>query len=320
MEDVSSTSPRSPAPLGSLPPALRGALAGVLLVLNTLAGFLGLFPVALLKLVLPARAVRRAVDRWLNAVGEWWIANNGRWMGLVHPLDWRVVGLSDLRRDRWYLVVANHQSAVDILVLQHVFNRRIPFLKFFLKRELIWVPVIGLCWWALDYPFMKRHSQRFLREHPERRGDDVAAIRRACARFALVPTSVMSFVEGTRFTAHKHAAQQSPYARLLRPRVGGVALALNAMGEQFHALVDVTLFYPGGIPTLVDLLCGRLESVVVEIRERPIPASLVGGNYAADADYRARAQEWMEGLWAEKERALERLAGQDGSEVVRRSA
>ena len=310
---MNTTAAPSRAPLKALPPLARGAVSGVLLLLNTLAGFLALFPVALIKLVLPVPAVRRAIDRWLNAVGEWWIANNGRWMGLVQPLDWCVAGQAELRRDRWYMVIANHQSGVDILVLQRVLNRRIPFLKFFLKRELIWVPVIGLCWWALDFPFMKRHTQRFLREHPERRGDDVAAIRRACARFALVPTSVMSFVEGTRFTARKHAGQQSPYARLLRPRVGGVALALNAMGEQFHALLDVTIFYPGGIPTVVDLLCGRVGSVVVEIRERPIPPTLVGGNYGADADYRARAQEWMESLWAEKDQALERLAARSGT-------
>ena len=285
-----------------LPPVARGVVTAVLLALNTFAGFLGLFPGALLKYALPA--VRTTVDPWLNAIAEWWIDNNSRWIRLVQQLDWRVSGVERLRRDRWYLVVANHQSAVDILVLQRVLNRRIPFLKFFLKRELIWVPIIGLCWWALDFPFMKRHSQRFLREHPERRGDDVAAIRRACARFALVPTSVMSFVEGTRFTARKHAAQQSPHAHLLRPRVGGVALALNAMGEQFHSLLDVTIFYPAGVPALTDLLCGRVPSVVVEVREREIPAALVGGNYGADAAYRARAQQWMDELWAEKDARL----------------
>ncbi len=65
-------------------------------------------------------------------------------------------GVDSLHQRGWYLVSSNHQSWVDILVLQRIFHGRIPFLKFFLKQELIWVPVIGLAWWALDFPFMKR--------------------------------------------------------------------------------------------------------------------------------------------------------------------
>jgi 1-acyl-sn-glycerol-3-phosphate acyltransferase len=300
----------TPYGLNVVPPLLRGGLSAVLLALNTLVGVTALLCVALVKLVLPVAWVRLRVDPLLHAVAEGWIANNGRWIGLAQRDEWQVRVPPELRRDRWYLVIANHQSWVDVFVLQRVFNRRIPLLKFFLKQQLIFVPLIGLAWWALDFPFMKRHSQRVLRAHPERRGDDVAAVRRSCERFALVPTSVMSFVEGTRFSERKHAAQGSPHRRLLRPRTGGVALALDAMGEQFHSLLDVTIFYGTGAPTFADLLSGRAGPVLVEVREREIPRALLGGNYVLDPDHRGRAQEWLESLWVQKYERLAQLAAQ----------
>jgi hypothetical protein len=50
----------------------------------------------------------------------------------------------------------------------------------------------------------------------------------------------MNFVEGTRFTPAKHAAQQSPYKHLLKPKAGGLALALHVLGDRFDSLLDVT--------------------------------------------------------------------------------
>ena len=256
-----------------------------------------------------AEAVRQfhAAGIEFETLGVTWIAGNGKWIALAGSVRWIVSGLETLDRNRWYLVTANHQSWVDIFVLQKVLSGRIPLLKFFLKRELIRIPLIGLAWWALDFPFMRRHSEEFLRAHPERRGDDLAAIRRSCEKFALIPTSVMNFAEGTRFTKSKKADDPSPYRHLLRPRSGGLALALNAMGEQFHSLLDVTLFYPGGAPTLFDLLSGRMKAVVVRVHERPIPDDLRQGDYANDPGFRTRMQAWVHELWAGKDRELESL-------------
>jgi 1-acyl-sn-glycerol-3-phosphate acyltransferase len=283
---------------------LRAAGSTSALALNTIVSAGILLPLAVVKLVLPFDAVRRRIDPVLNAIAERWIATNAV---LLRGVTWDVSGLEGLARDRWYGVLANHQSWADIFVLQHLLNRRIPMLKFFLKQQLIWVPLIGLAWWALDFPFMKRHSPQFLRDHPEKRADDLAAIRRACAKFSLIPTAVMAFVEGTRFTRAKHAAQQSPYRHLLLPKAGGLALALDAMGERFHALLDVTIVYPEGAPTFNELLAGRLRRVVVRVRELPIPADLLGRDYANDPEYRARVRAWIDGIWQEKDAALEGL-------------
>jgi 1-acyl-sn-glycerol-3-phosphate acyltransferase len=230
------------------------------------------------------------------------VAGNNAWMAAVNPAArWDVQGVEGLHRRGWYLVSPNHQSWVDILVLQRVFHGRIPFLKFFLKQELIWVPVIGLAWWALDFPFMKRGRSAGAQ------ASDLATTRAACEKFRRIPTTVINFVEGTRFTAAKHAAQASPYRHLLKPKVGALGVALATMGEQFEALLDVTLVYPHGAPTFWDLLSGRLDAVVVRVQPRAIPSDLVDGDPQADRALRARTAAWIEAQWAEKDALIDEL-------------
>ena len=288
--------------------AIRAAFGLSLVGLNTLAHGLPLLALALVKIVVPVKPVRRALSRALILIAESWIGVNSALIAIVARTRFELSGLEGLRYAGWYLVVSNHQSWVDILVLQRVFNRRIPFLKFFLKQELIWVPVLGLAWWALDFPFMRRYSRETLEKRPELRGKDVEATRKACARFSEIPVSVMNFVEGTRFTPGKHAAQGSPYAHLLKPKAGGVAFVLEAMGGCIDTLVDVTLFYPAGRPTLVDLFAGRVPAVVVSVLPRPIPREMAGGDYENDSAFRARFQDWLGAIWSEKDAALARLA------------
>ncbi len=301
---------RSRAPLALLPVPVRQAISLLALALNTAACGTVLLLFAVVKLVVPVNAVRRRIDPLLNGLARWWIANNGTWIALVQDVDWRVTGADGLRRDDWYLVESNHQSWVDIFVLQKVLSPRIPMLKFFLKHQLIWVPFAGLAWWALDFPFMRRYSREYLAAHPEKRRADLERIRKSCRKFSLVPTAVMNFLEGTRFTVPKHAGEPSPFRHLLPPKAGGIALALDAMGERFHSLLDVTLFYPGRVPSFADLLGGRVQQVVVVIRERPIPADLLGCDYASDPEFRLRVQSWVQELWSEKDRLLEELASE----------
>jgi 1-acyl-sn-glycerol-3-phosphate acyltransferase len=227
---------------------LLGLLSSLLLALNTLFWATPILLFSLVKLALPLAAVRRPVDRLLNDLAQRWVACHSAWISAISPAAWELQGLEGLRPDGWYLVNCNHQSWSDIFVLQKVFHRRIPFLKFFLKQQLIWVPVIGLVWWALDFPFMRRHSAAEIAKNPSLREQDLQTTRRSCARFALIPTSVMNFAEGTRNTPAKHAKQASPYRNLLKPKAGALALALNVMGEQFTALLDVTLVYADSAP------------------------------------------------------------------------
>ncbi|MFO1413623.1 MAG: acyltransferase [Burkholderiales bacterium] len=290
-----------------MPPVVRGAISATLLALNTLFWCLSLFAFAVVKWVLPFKPVRKVVDRVLNFIATCWIAGNSGWMKLVGRTEWDVQGIDDLEYGGWYLVNANHQSWVDILVLQHLLNRRIPLLKFFLKQQLIWVPVIGPAWWALDFPFMRRHSTAYLLRHPEKRHQDLETTRRACRKFGLVPTSVMNFAEGTRFTAAKHKAQRSPYRHLLKPKAGALALALDVLGDRFDELLDVTIVYPGGVPTFWDLLCGTVRKVIVRVQRRPIPPGLRHGSYTDDPAYRHAFQLWLKTLWDDKDARIDAL-------------
>lgn len=291
--------------LSFLPGPLILLLTSTLALLSTAIQVPILLVLALLKLLLPLKPLRRVLSRGIILVAENWIAINSAMIRLfTRRQDWRIEGGEHLRRDGWYLVLANHQSWVDILVLQYLCNKRIPFLKFFLKSQLIWVPLLGLAWWALDFPFMKRYSKEFLERHPELRGKDVEVTRRACEKFAELPVSVMNFVEGTRFTPAKHARQQSPYTHLLKPKAGGVAFVLETMGQMLQAVIDITIIYPDGRPKLADLLSGRVSRVHIKIQRRDIPHELLGGSYENDPAVRERFQAWVNGIWAEKDRLI----------------
>lgn len=293
--------------LSFLPPLLRALVACTLLGINILFWCAFLFLFALIRLVLPFRVVRRTVDPVLNWIANCWVSCNTWWMKLTQATVWDVQGLEQFSYRGWYMVNCNHQSWVDIFVLQRVFNGRIPLLKFFLKQQLIYVPVMGLAWWALDFPFMRRHSDQVLRKHPEKRLQDLEATKRACEKFALVPTSVMNFVEGTRFTPAKHAAQGSPYRHLLKPKAGGLALALQALGDRFDSLLDVTIVYPDGAPSFWLFLRGDLRRVIVRVERLPVPAAFNAGDYTGDPEVRKQVQRWLHEIWLRKDALIGRL-------------
>lgn len=284
-----------------LPAPLHGAIGLIAFAANTVFWCLPLFAVAIIKLLVPIPALRRRLSALLTEIAEGWIAVDSWMMRAIQRSPWQVSGLEGLRRDGYYLVCCNHNSWVDIPILQRVFYKRIPFLRFFLKKELIWVPVLGLAWWALDFPFMKRYSPEYLARHPEKRGVDVATTRKACAKFRGSPTSILNFLEGTRFTPAKHRAQGSPYNHLLRPKAGGMASAIGAMGDMFDGILDVTIIYPDGPVELWGLLSGRLGRVIVHVEQRPIPTEWLGADYTADPAFRASFQGWVQQIWAEKD-------------------
>ena len=278
----------------------------VLVILSTLLQTSFLFLIALLKWLLPFRAIRKALSIFLIKIAENWVAFNSWLIDVVTPTKFIVTGLESLKYEGWYLVISNHQSWVDIPVLQKIFNRRIPFLKFFLKDQLIWVPFLGLAWWALDFPFMKRYSKAFLEKNPQLKGKDIEATRKACERFKSQPVSVMNFVEGTRFTAAKHQRQASPFADLLKVKAGGIAFVLDTMGDSIKSILDVTIVYSDRRPGLFDLFAGRIRHIQIDIVEREITREMVG-DYENDAEYRARFQEWLNNIWLEKQKTIERL-------------
>ena len=290
-----------------MPPIVTGIIASLLLLINTLFWSCLLFPLTFLKVIIPVAPVRKVLTSLLAAVANAWISCNSGWMILTQKMNWTIERPDNLSRNGWYFVLSNHQSWVDILVLQHTLNGRIPLLKFFLKQELIKVPIMGAALWALDFPFMKRYSKEYLAKHPEMKGKDLDTTRAACEKFKDMPTSVMNFLEGTRFTQKKHDETGSPFKHLLKPEAGGMAFAMSAMGDQFQSILDVTINYPDGIPTFWDFMQGKMPRCNVIVEEKPIPAELINGDYETDDSYRLHFQQWVQKLWEEKDARLEAL-------------
>jgi 1-acyl-sn-glycerol-3-phosphate acyltransferase len=286
---------------------LRGLLTFSACTINTIVWFIPIFILGIVKMLLPVAAIRSVLSRWLMAFGDAWVSVNAWIFSVANDTTWDIRGTRDLSKRQWYLVIANHQTWVDIVVLQTVFNGQIPFLKFFIKQQLVWFPFLGVAFWALDMPFMKRYSKSYLARHPEKKGQDLAATRRACEKFRDAPTSVINFVEGTRFTPEKQASRGSPYEHLLMPRAGGVALALASMGEMFDAILDVTIVYPNSPPAFWAMMCGEFDHVIVDIRHRPVEAWLISDGYQDDRQYRKDFHGWLAGLWSEKDARIRKL-------------
>ncbi|MPR05360.1 acyltransferase [Pseudomonas sp. MAFF 212408] len=290
---------------------LTGCFVTLLLLLNTLVLFGPLMVFALLKLVAAGR-YRDAASRAVMWIAETWAEIDKLIFSLCIPTQWDIRGGGDLRSDTSYLVISNHQSWVDIPALVQALNRRTPFFKFFLKKELIWVPFLGLAWWALDYPFMKRYTKAFLAKHPELAGQDLKITKEACELFKRQPVTVVNYLEGTRFSAAKHTQQNSPFNRLLKPKAGGVAFVLAAMGEQLDAVLDVTVVYPSQtqqqkIPGFWALISGAVPKVIVDIRTRELDPALWQGDYENDPAFRQTVQNWVNQLWSEKDARIEQL-------------
>jgi len=286
-----------------------GCLVTLLLLLNTLIMIGPLLVFALLKLTFSGhlRDQCSAAVMWL---AETWAEIDKLIFALCIPTRWEVRGAEGLRSDTSYLVISNHQSWVDIPALIQALNRRTPFFKFFLKKELIWVPLLGLAWWALDYPFMKRYTKAFLAKNPELKGHDLEITRQACELFKRQPVTIVNYLEGTRFTPAKKAAQDSPYSHLLKPKAGGVAFVLAAMGEQLDAILDVTVVYPSErIPGFWNLLCGDVPHVIIDIKTRELDPALWQGDYENDPVFREKVQGWVNQLWQEKNSRIATLRG-----------
>lgn len=301
--------------LSFLPGFIRCALSLIIYFLNSILCVTPLLVFAILKLIIPLKPWQYLSRIIMDTISTIWVHINSFNLWLMHKIDIKVTGAELLQKDKWYIVISNHQSWVDILVMQKVLLGKIPFLKFFLKKELIWVPVLGLAWWALDFPFMKRYSRNFLEKNPHLRGKDIEITKKACEKFKTIPVSIVNYVEGTRYTSGKHKKQRSQFTHLLRPKAGGIGFVLGAMGDMMTGIVNITIAYPDGAKNFGQFLCGQLSTVEVVIEVVPVSEDLLG-DYFNDENYRSYLQSWINGLWEEKDKKLGMMLGGDDSQLL----
>jgi 1-acyl-sn-glycerol-3-phosphate acyltransferase len=284
---------------------ITGVITVLLILTSTLIGYPFLLAASLIKLI-PFKPTQKLCTKILLMIASRWIHNNTLICRLLLGIKVKVKGETDLPMKEWYLVISNHQSWSDIVVLQIVFNRRIPLLKFFLKKELIFVPLLGVAWWALDFPFMKRFTAEFLKKNPHLKGKDIEITKKACEKFSFTPVSVMNFVEGTRFTEAKHKRQNSPFKNLLKPKAGGTGFVFTAMGHQLHSILNVTIKYPQHDLNFWNFLCGRINEVDVFIEKIPVTDDLIG-DYVSDPVYQKNFQTWLNGIWLKKDKLFDEM-------------
>lgn len=297
--------------LRKLPAPITGTVTAALLLLNIIVWLLPVYAMIIFKLLTWGR-VRRVISLWLANMAQVWAEINVWIWDTMLAIEWDIRGvrdLRDLRRDGQYLVLSNHQSWNDIAVLMKVFGRRAPFFRFFIKQELIWVPLLGLVWWGLDYPFMKRHTREQIAKNPNLKTKDIEATRRACEQYRGTPVMILNFLEGTRFTARKREQQKLPYQHLLKPRAGGASFVLATIGDELTGALDVTIVYPDGSRGFWGLISGQVRRVIVDVRDVDVPSDLIERD-AADEATKAATQAWVSDLWIDKDARIATLLGE----------
>lgn len=257
----------------------------------------------LFKLATLGRARRRLIIA-LTWLADRWVGTNNRIFDLFLDTKWDIRGLDGLTREGHYLVISNHVCWVDIFAVLRAFHGRSAFIRFFLKHVLIWFPIAGQACWTLEFPFMRRYSPEYLKQHPEKRGRDLAATRKFCERYRDIPVTILNFVEGTRFTRDKHEEQASPYRYLLRPRVGGIGFVIACLPGELQAMYDVTLVYPQRDVTMLDFLANRLPWIVVDARRIDIPPEFHAAAITDRGPERERFKRWVEAIWGEKDERI----------------
>ena len=293
--------------LSFLPSIIIFPLHFVLQVLNLSLWAVLIIFMGLVKFILPFKPIATLLNPTMNQFSLCFGVVSVALIKLTNKIEWDYQIKGELSTKNWYLMMPNHLSWLDIILLFDFAAGKIPAPKFFLKKELIWVPFVGLGAWALDMPFMQRYSRAFLEKYPHLKGKDIETTRKSCEKFQTHPVTVINFVEGNRFTEEKHQLRNSPYSRLLPPKAGGVAFTLAAMGELFTNILNVTILYPNNSEKpMMDMLSGRLNKIVLHVDVLPVDDDVIG-DYFSDEKFKARFQSWLNGLWESKDKYLGQL-------------
>lgn len=278
-----------------------------LAVIVTVAASVPIILAGIIKGIFPFESFWHSISKFSDLMMLMWCRGLSLIMCLNVQLKWNIEGIGELSKNNWYLLVSNHKSWTDIIVLCVLFRNHIPMNKYFLKQQLAWIPFVGLACWALDMPFMRRYSRDFLLKHPELRGKDIETTRRSCEKFRLRPTTIVNFVEGSRFTEAKRIKTNSPYNNLLPPKAAGIAFTLNALGEQFDRILNVTIYYPDNNKNpFIDLLLGKMKRLAVRVETIPITED-IRGDYFNDKSYKRKFHLWLNDIWLKKDNLLDKL-------------
>ena len=285
---------------------LVGLITFLLILIELIIGFGTLAIINIPRAVIPLKSFKLFLAKISNKIGDLTVYGLKLIMLLMHGNNIQVINNEKYDMNKWYMAMSNHQSWADIFVLLTVANKKIPLLKFFMKKELWWIPFVFLANKTLNMPFVNRHSKSAIEKNPSLRTKDYENTLKSCKRFLRAPSTIFSYAEGTRFTSEKHKAQNSKYRNLLQPKIGGMATALSAMPE-IDTLINFSVVYKSKKRSAWFFLNGEMKDVKVFIKSYKIPENLKNRNYGSDHLYREEFKEWIEEIWDEKDRKIDEL-------------
>ena len=285
---------------------LVGLITFLLILVELIIGFGTLAIINIPRAVIPLKSFKLFLAKISNQIGDLTVYGLKLIMLLMHGNNIQVINNEKYDMNKWYMAMSNHQSWADIFVLLTVANKKIPLLKFFMKKELWWIPFVFLANKTLNMPFVNRHSKKAIEKNPSLRTKDYENTLKSCKRFLRAPSTIFSYAEGTRFTSEKHKAQNSKYKNLLQPKIGGMATALSAMPE-IDTLINFSVVYKSKKRSAWSFLNGEMKDVKVFIKSYKIPENLKNRNYGSDHLYREEFKEWIDEIWDEKDRKIDEL-------------
>ena len=286
--------------------SLIGLVTIILILVELIIGFGTLAIINIPRGIIPLKSFKIFLAKISNIIGDITVYGLKLIMLLMHGKNIIVINDQDFDENEWYMAMSNHQSWADIFILLTTANYKLPLLKFFMKKELWWIPFVFLANKTLNMPFVNRHTKKEIEKNPSLRTQDYENTLKSCKRFLRTPSTIFSYAEGTRFTNEKHIQQGSKYKNLLEPKIGGMATALSAM-PNINTLVDYTLVYKSKKRDAWSFAKGDMKHAKVLVSKYKIPESLKNKNYSNDKNYRDEFKNWIEGIWAEKDKKIEEL-------------
>ena len=249
---------------------------------NLFIGFLLLLPVAIISWLLPLPLVSRSCSFLVKRIYRAAVQLDSFWMQRVVGIELVVNGPATI--DQSPVVICNHQSWFDIPLVQEVISGNGPIVRFLIKREIAWVPIIGWICLAMNFPRLRRS------QNSQTRQSDFSIIQQASKNHADDSGALLIFPEGTRFTEAKKAQQQAPYQRLLKPKAGGLKVIKNHFDKN-ASLIDITINYHQAGVKIWNCLHGNPRKITITLDHYRL----------AEID---DIESWLNHRWQEKDRLL----------------
>ena len=257
-------------------------------VINLLVGFIMLLPISIVSWLIPLPAVSRWCTFAVDHVYRFAVRVDSFWMLRVVGIELEIKG--EINTDQAPVVICNHQSWFDIPLVQEVITGNGPIIKFLVKREITWVPIIGWICLALNFPRLRRGDNKVTGE------SDFSIIEKASKKHGDVSGALLIFPEGTRYSALKRERQKAGYKHLLKPKTGGLRTIKEYAGPD-TSLVDITIDYHQKGVNIWNCLHGNPRKITLLLEHYKL----------SEID---DIEAWLADRWAAKDRVL---SGADGT-------